>query len=614
MTGTTASLTSCPSRGTSTGVTAASQIAGLVSALVPTAQVVQIIHRGPHLLWDTLVDRLAGAGLRVRREELPEDDRRWSIPESEDGRPDVMIYHDPFGGTEAVDVQAVRAAATTALVVVDFPHGISGTELRNRLEQCYLDALSQPWWQVEARSRALAAVLEQAREAVLTHGADRLVIAAPWTVRTDLMSFERDLPIVQLPLGEAWLAVSSHSVNGTVSLAVGAGSVTRVEVRAGRPVTSVPCWHPDDAIAEVGFGRNTASRRLVGTTLEEKAWESIHLGMGDNSLLGGEQIGSRHWDIGLAPSTVVDVRWAEGGPARVPRVGGALGWMLVAGSGAALPGASTTGPVISHSLEPIAVVGGCQPTEESLVGRRLLAPGTPVHVLGDFEDDRIVSNLEALNRLGSLTAADVVVLPASDVPSSTVAEFALTGDGSGLAVESDLDGAWRLLRETFGQLPWPRVRVVSIARSWPRALSFPGIVFLSRSLESTPLTMRWLYLVHELVHQWLGNTILVNDDGREVSELLVEAIAAGVARDVLGGASAGVLAAQAHRYGASAAPDLRARGRVLTEWAGSQQRIRRLRARAGWLIREGRDGFDRNGARTIVPRYRLDAILRGDTC
>jgi hypothetical protein len=78
---------------------------------------------------------------------------------------------------------------------------------------------------------------------------------------------------------------------------------------------------------------------------------------------------------------------------------------------------------------------------------------------------------------------------------------------SGPAAGYGLDRFWALATAVLGPVPWADVRIVVGPHDSPLGLSFPGLVLLSYRLFGSPRRARWLYLTHELVHQWLGNSV-----------------------------------------------------------------------------------------------------------
>ncbi|MFD7235996.1 hypothetical protein ACFWAT_11880 [Streptomyces syringium] len=311
---------------------------GIVEAAeaLSSAQRVLVVSRGSHALWRTVVDRLRDGGASVAHDVRDELDRQWDPPAPEalsvrrvgrGARPgvDLLIHHDPFGpGIRAAD----PADATTAdakggtdkirhlvdshvsLMFIDFPHGVDQPALRDRLEMVYLRALAEPSARLRDRFRDISGKAAGARALHLESGAGaRLVIEAPWHIRDDWASARLDGPVLQMPFGEAWFACSPDRVRGTVRYVSGTHRGTTTEsatVREGL-FDHLPGNSGGARVVEVGIGLNARAPWLPAAGLFEKSLHHVHLGFGDNSMLGGAVRGAEHFDIALPINTTA---WA----------------------------------------------------------------------------------------------------------------------------------------------------------------------------------------------------------------------------------------------------------------------------------------------------------------
>jgi hypothetical protein len=129
------------------------------------------------------------------------------------------------------------------------------------------------------------------------------------------------------------------------------------------------------------------------------------------------------------------------------------------------------------------------------------------------------------------------------------------------------DEAWRHLVGLFGALPWPVPVVIGAGHEWPRAMSFPGAILLSPAMTPVGARTVWLYLVHELIHQWFGNLARIGEDDLPTWEAGLDAIAWVVAEQVLGPEVTSVFTATYERYLGSTA-ELRRRGELVLEIRG----------------------------------------------
>lgn len=302
------------------------------AAALPSAQRVLVVSRGHHPLWSAVVDELRDGGASVAHDVRDGRDRHWDPPTPEElsirrverkSLPgvDLLIHHDPFGPTVHTADPAARATAAAeggsdrirdlveshvSLMFIDFPHGVGRPALRERLETVYLRALAEPRSCLQARFREIRDKTARARSLHLESGAGtRLVIEAPWHIRDDWTSARLDAPILQMPFGEVWFACSPRNVQGTVRYVSGAHqtfTTVSATVQDGL-LDRLPANSGHARVVEVGIGLNPHAPWVPATSLFEKSLHHVHLGFGDNSLLGGVIRGAEHSDIALPSRT-----------------------------------------------------------------------------------------------------------------------------------------------------------------------------------------------------------------------------------------------------------------------------------------------------------------------
>jgi hypothetical protein len=263
-----------------------------------------LITRGEHPLWSDVERRLCSLGSPLFRYVLDPDDHRWAPPIpvgrnlirfAGQIRPvDTVIFHDPFHSVEPVGSgsSAVREllAVRIGLLFVDFPHGVRDQGLGDLLIDVYLRALSEPADTMRNLAERVEAALDTAVAVeIVDIRTNDIALRAerPWAVRSDWSAAVLDHPILQLPFGEVWIACNP--------------------VRAA----AVVCCDGEEPI-EVGIGLNSAAPWLPQTVLAEKSIGRVHLGYGDNELLGGTVRADRHFDRALPVTFQLRLEVADG--------------------------------------------------------------------------------------------------------------------------------------------------------------------------------------------------------------------------------------------------------------------------------------------------------------
>ncbi|WP_327129805.1 hypothetical protein [Streptomyces sp. NBC_01727] len=281
---------------------------------------VLLVRRGTHSLWEATAARLRHRGFRVTRHDLAERSREWdplALHEEHSGH-DVLVHHDPFlPGEEAgspSDTARELLSRGCSLVFVDFPAGMRDEALARRLAGIYLRALAARPDALRAAAGRLRAELEGAHSLEIRSEAGTLRILRPWVIRDDWTSASEDAPIRQLPGAEVWLACEPESVSGTIATTL--RTHPGLEVVAGR-IRNGPARLDVEPIVEVGIGVNPQATWLPGTSLTEKAAGRLHLGFGDNALLGGSRHRATHFDIPLSGNSQA---WVVSGSGRDHRV------------------------------------------------------------------------------------------------------------------------------------------------------------------------------------------------------------------------------------------------------------------------------------------------------
>lgn len=183
------------------------------------------------------------------------------------------------------------------LVFVEFP--TKNSNLPPSIRLAYLSALSYPICKLTSEMEALRNTLKQ-KEIYLVSGFQPLQLHCP-LIYDDFSVLKNAPPIIQLPLGEVWLLGylddgkvscdfgSSKTVGGTISQ-----QKLSIEGRSfGR-------------IVEVGLGMNPLAMALP-TSLCEKVKGRIHIGIGDDQLIGGHEEKPNHFDILLARNSTIKI-------------------------------------------------------------------------------------------------------------------------------------------------------------------------------------------------------------------------------------------------------------------------------------------------------------------
>ncbi|MFI1798862.1 hypothetical protein ACH427_16150 [Streptomyces sp. NPDC020379] len=172
-----------------------------------------------------------------------------------------------------------------------------------------------------------------------------------------------------------------------------------------------------------------------------------------------------------------------------------------------------------------------------------------------------VHNMRVLDAARDFRLGETVALPAADSSHHHwgQAAGALTLDGT---TDNTLTQVWRHLLDQFGPLPWSYVDIVMGSHEWPKGISFPGTVVVTEDLYRTKsAATRYLYLVHELVHQWLGNLLLIPPRDAQWWEAYVDAITWYVVEEAVSLAAGPIFHSLFTAYQSSPSAELATRGR-----------------------------------------------------
>lgn len=159
-----------------------------------------------------------------------------------------------------------------------------------------------------------------------------------------------------------------------------------------------------------------------------------------------------------------------------------------------------------------------------------------------------------------------------------------------------LQGVWTSMIGRLPELPWDEIRILIGEREWPRAISVPGAIIVSPAFPVNSTTFVLLYLVHELVHQWIGGVIAAPTESREhrSMEALVDACAWRFVESALPSVSI-VFADLYRRYEKSSLLCQHARGVFRSYRMLDNQGVSRL----GDLLEQATDGLRRGERSTF---------------
>lgn len=176
-----------------------------------------------------------------------------------------------------------------------------------------------------------------------------------------------------------------------------------------------------------------------------------------------------------------------------------------------------------------------------------------------------VHNLRVSETVRDFRLGETVALHAADLSYHHWGQAADVLDLDG-DIDTGLTPVWRQLLEYFGPLPWSYVDIVVGGHEWPKGVSFPGTVVVTQDLRRTKSgATRYLYLVHELVHQWLGNLLLISPQSAQWWEAYVDAITWYVVEEAVSPTTGPVFRTLFQAYQRSPSAELATRGRYALE-------------------------------------------------
>lgn len=211
-------------------------------------------------------------------------------------------------------------------LATEFPTRYMAEAIRmpwGRFSEIYWRAIDADYGAMTGRAAAVAELIEMAREIRLTtpRGTDLYLRRGNRPVLRD-DGYVRTLGT--LPAGEVYFAPIEESITGRVVFDYVSHSGHRIsdldivfENGVGTPLGAASNYdlflrHWETAtgdknrIGELGIGLNEELRAPLGfPALDEKVIGSVHLALGDNTLMGGNNHSSLHWDMILARPTLI---------------------------------------------------------------------------------------------------------------------------------------------------------------------------------------------------------------------------------------------------------------------------------------------------------------------
>jgi hypothetical protein len=196
-------------------------------------------------------------------------------------------------------------------------------------------------------------------------------------------------------------------------------------------------------------------------------------------------------------------------------------------------------------------------------------------------DGWAADNLHILGHLSDVRLGELCAVPAGFPGFRHWGRFTANGVEGGLSADRTLNAVWSSLLDRFGALPWQHVDIVLGDHQWPRGVSFPGFVLLAGEIvDRIPLAGRYVYLTHELVHQWLGNLGVLPEEQKAESEALVDAVARLLTCQNLPASARGAYQSLYRAYQTSSVAELVSRGDLVEAYypvleQGEQMRLLR---------------------------------------
>jgi hypothetical protein len=216
-------------------------------------------------------------------------------------------------------------------------------------------------------------------------------------------------------------------------------------------------------------------------------------------------------------------------------------------------------------------------------------------------------NLDVLKRLADPRVGELIAVPGGDHGFVRRARFRANGEYDGGPAWGRLASAWRCCLAEFGPIDWD-VEVYSSGHEWPRALSLPGTVLISHRLPASSVGSQWLYVLHELLHQWFGARLRLSPASHADWEAWIDAIAWTIAVRVLGAEADQIYATVYKQQMLTSEPILAERGsRVLAArriLRDDDAGIARIAAATTEAARRARAGLPR----TVAEAPPLDAM------
>lgn len=272
--------------------TAADQVLEAVAAAKWYPRRVVIAAIGDDPLWVAIEARCAKADLDVTRSAISATSRVQRLLDLADscGPGDLAIVHDDVSAGPTEDIcDATRTLCATGVLVmfVEFP--TYAAPAADRLRALYLTALSHPVDLLVSEMERVRCSLRLG-SAQLQSGDSSLDIHVD-AILDDFAVLATGPQILQLPLGEVWLLVSA--TEGELEVDFGRAGQMCTCVADGILVQDAASLGP---VVEIGIGVNPKAL-VIPTSLCEKSAGRIHVGLGDDELIGGHQARSWHGDL-----------------------------------------------------------------------------------------------------------------------------------------------------------------------------------------------------------------------------------------------------------------------------------------------------------------------------
>ncbi len=159
------------------------------------------------------------------------------------------------------------------------------------------------------------------------------------------------------------------------------------------------------------------------------------------------------------------------------------------------------------------------------------------------------SNQSALRTLPWFYASEIVSY--GDFNYEFAGTVQLDASGARLtSMTADIAMELELISKRLPSIPWSTVVISRRQEEFPRAISTPGWIVVSHKVNLNSPAEARLYLLHELLHQWIGGLVAmpIEDELRGWAEAVVDALVWHVVGEVRGDRAATAFASLYERY------------------------------------------------------------------